>query len=113
MKLSMSMFVSALTLVLLVSGQGYGEEDVAKFPSKPIMFIMPVPPGGTIELGCRLLTKEAETSLKQPIVMVNKPGSALTVGTAAVASAKPDGYTIGFSGGPAAVLDAAPREGAL
>jgi tripartite-type tricarboxylate transporter receptor subunit TctC len=32
--------------------------------------------------------------------MINKPGSALTVGTAAVASAKPDGYTIGFSGGP-------------
>lgn len=30
MKLSMSMFVSALTLVLLVSGQGYGEEDVAQ-----------------------------------------------------------------------------------
>jgi tripartite-type tricarboxylate transporter receptor subunit TctC len=100
MKLSVSMLVLTLALVVIPSGQGYGQEDIAKFPSKPIMFIMPVPPGGTIELGCRLLTKEAEKSLKQPIVMVNKPGSALTVGTAAVASAKPDGYTIGFSGGP-------------
>ena len=97
-----------------MSGQGYGEEDVTKFPSKPIMFIMPVPPGGTIELGCRLITKEAEKSLKQPIVMVNKPGSALTVGTAALASAKPDGYTIGFSGGPplflAALLEKVPYD---
>jgi len=100
MKLSMSILALTLALVVIGSGRGYSQEDVAKFPSKPITFIMPVPPGGTIELGCRLLTKEAEKSLKQPIVMVNKPGSALTVGTAAVASAKPDGYTIGFSGGP-------------
>ncbi len=100
MKVSVSILAVALTIVLLASGQGYADEDAAKFPSKPIMFIMPVPSGGTIELGCRLLTKEAEKTLKQPIVMINKPGSALTVGTAAVASAKPDGYTIGFSGGP-------------
>ena len=34
------------------------------------------------------------------MVVVNKPGAALTIGTAAVATAKPDGYTIGFTGGP-------------
>jgi tripartite-type tricarboxylate transporter receptor subunit TctC len=46
------------------------------------------------------MARELEKQLGQTIVVINKPGAALTIGTAAVASAKPDGYTIGFSGGP-------------
>ena len=61
---------------------------------------MPVPPGGPTDLAVRLICKEAEKYLKQPVVVVNRPGGALSVGTAAIATAKPDGYTVGFSGGP-------------
>ncbi len=100
MKLPVLLLVSASALVLLLSGQGYGQEDVSRFPSKPITFIVPVPPGGPTDLAIRLICKDAEKYLKQPIVVINKPGGALTVGTAAVAKSKPDGYTVGFSGGP-------------
>jgi tripartite-type tricarboxylate transporter receptor subunit TctC len=48
-------------------------------------------------LATRLIAKETEKYLKQPIVPVNKPGGSLAVGTTAIATAKPDGYTIGSS----------------
>ncbi|MGD0235183.1 MAG: tripartite tricarboxylate transporter substrate binding protein [Syntrophorhabdales bacterium] len=100
MKVSAAVSVSAVFITLLFCGPGYSQEDPAKFPSKPITHIVPVPPGGPTDLAVRLICREAEKYLKQPIVIVNKPGGALTVGTAAIATAKPDGYTIGYSGGP-------------
>ncbi len=100
MKPRLLVTIGTLALVLLVSGQVYGQDAVANYPSKAIQFIVPLPPGGPTDLGCRLIAKEAEKYLKQPIVVINKPGGALTVGTAALAKAKPDGYTIGYSGGP-------------
>jgi tripartite-type tricarboxylate transporter receptor subunit TctC len=100
MKTIVMLLVAALTLSFFVSSQAYGQEDPAKFPSKPITFVVPVPPGGPTDLAIRLITKEVEKYLKQPMVVVNKPGGALTVGTAAIATAKPDGYTIGYTGGP-------------
>jgi len=100
MKLWVAALAGVSAFVLLASGQGIAQEDAAKFPSKPITFVMPVPPGGPTEIACRLISKEAEKYLQQPVVVVNKPGAALTIGTALVAKSKPDGYTIGFSGGP-------------
>jgi tripartite-type tricarboxylate transporter receptor subunit TctC len=90
----------AVAFVLLFAQTGVAQEDVSKYPSKPITFICPVPPGQGTDLSIRLLAKELEKILGQPVVVVNKPGAALVIGTAAVAIAKPDGYTIGFTGGP-------------
>jgi tripartite-type tricarboxylate transporter receptor subunit TctC len=90
----------SMVFVLLFSGMGYAQEDISKYPSKPITYVCPVPPGTGTDLSIRLIAKELEKVLGQPIVVVNKPGAALTIGTAFVAAAKPDGYTIGFSGGP-------------
>jgi tripartite-type tricarboxylate transporter receptor subunit TctC len=92
--------VGVLLIALLFCGSAYSQEDVAKYPSRPITHIVPVPPGGPTDLAVRLICREAEKYLKQPIVIVNRPGGALAVGTAAIATAKPDGYTIGYSGGP-------------
>jgi tripartite-type tricarboxylate transporter receptor subunit TctC len=99
MKRTIMLFVSAGLLAMVLSGHAYGQEDVSKFPNRPITYICPVPPGTGTDLSIRLIAKEAEKFLKQPIVVVNKPGGATTVGTAAVAFAKPDGYTIGHCGG--------------
>jgi len=85
-------------VAVLLCGPGYAQEDVSKFPSKPITYIVPVTPGTGTDLSVRHITKEVEKYLKQPIVVVNRPGGALTLGTAAIATAKPDEYTIGFSG---------------
>jgi tripartite-type tricarboxylate transporter receptor subunit TctC len=90
----------AVMVTVFFAGSGNAQEDVAKFPSKPVTFIVPLPPGGPTDLSCRLIGKEAEKHLKQPVVMLNKPGAALTIGMAAIAASKPDGYTIGYSGGP-------------
>jgi len=94
------MILFSIIFVLLFSEAGYPQEDVSKYPSKPITYVCPVPPGTGTDLSIRLMAKELEKVLGQSIVVVNKPGAALTIGTAFVASAKPDGYTIGFSGGP-------------
>ena len=100
MKTSVAVLAGALFIALLFPAAGYSQEDPAKFPSKPVTHIVPVPPGGPTDLAVRLICKEAEKYLKQPVAVVNRPGGALSVGTAAIATAKPDGYTVGFSGGP-------------
>ena len=76
----------------------YGQDsEVAKYPTRPITFVVAYSPGGTGDLAIRLMAKEAEKFLGQPIVVTNKTGGGGTIGAAAVATAKPDGYTIGQS----------------
>ena len=79
---------------------GIAAQAEITFPTKPITFIVPPSPGVGPDLACRLICKEAEKCLGQPIVVVNKPGASFTVGIAAIAAAKPDGYTIGYAGHP-------------
>ncbi len=67
----------------------------AEYPEKPITLIIPWAAGGSTDQTARVLAKAAETTLGQPIVVVNKPGASTTIGTAEIARAKPDGYTIG------------------
>lgn len=65
------------------------------YPSRPIELIVPFPPGGPTDTQLRSLAQAASRQLGQPIVIVNRPGAAGTLGPAAMArSAKPDGYTI-------------------
>jgi len=91
-------FVLGLVFVLLFAQGVYSQDaEVAKYPNRPINFVVPNPAGGPSDLVMRLLGKEAEKYLGQPVVVVNKPGAALALGVAAVATAKPDGYTIGFA----------------
>ena len=87
-------FLPALIAFFVVQA-GYCLGAEAKYPTRPINFIIPFSPGGSSDLAVRLLAKEAEKYLGQPIVVMNKAGGGGTVGTAAIASAKPDGYTIG------------------
>src|SRR4030042_4400473 len=89
-------FLLSILLLLLLAESGYPqEEDIAKYPSRPITFIHPFTAGTTIDMAIRLITREAEKFLGQPIAVVNKAGGSGSVGVAAIASAKPDGYTIG------------------
>jgi tripartite-type tricarboxylate transporter receptor subunit TctC len=90
-----------IVLALFLPGPGYSQEEITKFPSRPINFVVALPPGATPDLASRLLAKQAEKYLGQPIIIVNKPGGTFAIGTAAIASSKPDGYTIGCAGYPA------------
>ncbi len=76
------------------------------YPTKAINIVIPVGPGGLIDLSARVLAEAMEKELKQPVVVINKPGGATTVGGYAVASAKPDGYTLGLLINPTSVPEA-------
>jgi len=67
----------------------------ADYPERPLTLIVVFGPGGATDLASRALGKALEKRLGQPILVVNKPGGGSAVGAAAIASAKPDGYTFG------------------
>src|SRR5215218_6029582 len=64
------------------------------FPSRAITMIVPFPPGGVADVTGRPTAAALEKVLKQPVAITNRPGAGGAVGNAAVANAKPDGYTI-------------------
>ncbi len=89
-------FFLCIVYILLFAALGYPqEEDIAKYPSRPISYIQPFTAGVPADLAIRLISKEAEKILGQTIIVVNKPGAAGSIGVAAIAASKPDGYTIG------------------
>jgi tripartite-type tricarboxylate transporter receptor subunit TctC len=64
------------------------------YPTKPVSMIAPFPPGGVADIVGRPLAASMEKTLKQPVLVVNRPGAGGAVGTTSVAKAAPDGYTI-------------------
>jgi tripartite-type tricarboxylate transporter receptor subunit TctC len=68
----------------------------AAWPERPIHWIVPYPPGGGTDLVARVLAAQLEKMLGQPVVIDNRPGGSTVTGTAALASAEPDGYTVGM-----------------
>lgn len=64
------------------------------FPSHPLTMIVPFPPGGVADTTGRPTAAALEKILKQPVAVTNRPGAGGAVGNAAVANAKPDGYTL-------------------
>jgi tripartite-type tricarboxylate transporter receptor subunit TctC len=63
------------------------------YPAKPIRFVVPFPPGGTVDITARILQPRLSESLGQTIVIENRGGAGGAVGTEAVAKSAPDGYT--------------------
>jgi tripartite-type tricarboxylate transporter receptor subunit TctC len=78
--------------LLLVTSAGALAQEA--FPSRAITLIIPFPPGGVAEITGRPTGMAMEKILKQPVALVNRPGAGGAVGNAAVANAKPDGYTL-------------------
>ena len=66
------------------------------WPAKPVSFVVPFPPGGSVDPLARLVGAKLTEALKQQFIVENKPGASGSIGTAFVAKAKPDGYTFVF-----------------
>ena len=64
------------------------------WPSKPIKLVVPYAPGGTTDVIARMVAEYLGQRLGQNIIVDNKPGKGAMVGTALVAKAPPDGYTL-------------------
>jgi len=67
------------------------------WPSRPITMIVPFPAGGSADAVARLVAIEMSEKLKQQVVVENRAGAGGNIGGAAVARAKPDGYTLLFA----------------
>jgi tripartite-type tricarboxylate transporter receptor subunit TctC len=65
-----------------------------KYPDRPIRLIAPFPPGGTIDVNARIIAPAVTESIGQQVVIDNRSGASGMIGTAEVARAKPDGYTL-------------------
>jgi tripartite-type tricarboxylate transporter receptor subunit TctC len=64
------------------------------YPSRPVRWVVPFPPGGPAEILARLFGQFMSERLGQPFVIENRPGAGGNIGTEAVARSPPDGYTM-------------------
>jgi len=80
----------AAAIALAASGLASGET----YPAKPIHFIVPYPAGGPLDTVARLLGQKVSESVRQPVIVENKPGAGGNIGADLVAKSPPDGYTI-------------------
>jgi tripartite-type tricarboxylate transporter receptor subunit TctC len=86
----------------VMSTSGFAQ-DAANYPSHPITAVIPFAGGSASDVVSRVLFQKMSKILGQPIVVENKPGAGGNIGTADVARATPDGYTIlGGGSGPVA-----------
>jgi tripartite-type tricarboxylate transporter receptor subunit TctC len=88
---------TALLLILLAAGPAAGQPAPAGWPDRPIHFIVPFPAGSSSDIVARVVAQGLSERLGQQLVVENRPGASGTVGTAAVAHAAPDGYTLGLA----------------
>ncbi len=82
----------SLTVLSLVFASVNAEAQT--WPTKPLKAIIPIAAGSITDIVPRIVFEQLSVQLGQPVVVENRPGGALTIGTAAVAKADPDGYTL-------------------
>ena len=87
----MKQFLCIAALLSTLTGVSFGQE---KYPSRPITVVVPNPPGGSSDINARILAEPWSIALKQPVVVLNRPGLGGAIGAAQVVNAKPDGYTV-------------------
>ena len=84
---------STVTGALMSIGAPATAQD---FPTRPVTLVVPYPAGGSADMFGRTVAQAMEPTLKQNVVVENKPGAAGNLGMTQVARSKPDGYTIGL-----------------
>ncbi len=93
-----SFFAAALLLTVYGFVAGVSSSLAQPFPNRPIQLIIPNVAGSIMDINARLITEEMGKLLGTQVVVVNKPGAAMTLGTDAVVRSKKDGYTLLYAG---------------
>ena len=89
----MNKLTAAIVGLLMLSAPVCAEDS---YPSRPITMIVPFAPGGSTDVIGRVVAEGLRQVLGQVVVVENRAGAGGSIGTAAIASAPPDGYTIGM-----------------
>ena len=93
--------ISALALAAVLcattSARTAPAEPKAAYPERPVRMILPFAAGGGTDITGRLIGQKLSELWNVPVVLDNRPGAGSTVGTAIVAKAVPDGYTLGMT----------------
>ena len=82
----------AFLLLLLFAAPGF-----AQYPSKPLKWIVPFPPGGPTDSFSRPVAAKLGELLGQPVVVENVAGAGAAIGTERLAKSPPDGYTVALA----------------
>lgn len=80
------------TAAALAAPAAFAQAD--KWPSKPVRIVVPYPPGGSSDIIARAISNILADSLKQSVIVDNKPGANGNLGADLVAKSAPDGYTL-------------------
>lgn len=102
----MNAILTVFTALLLAVGHSTGV-FAQDYPTKPIRIVVPYAPGGATDILARQISGGLGEQLGQPIIIDNRAGAGGGIGTAMVAKAAPDGYTLVFGNiGPNAIFPA-------
>lgn len=89
-----SFFRGIVAVTGLLAALAVPQAHAQAWPQKPIRLVVPFGPAGGTDVLARLLAQKMSEGLGQPVIVENKAGAGGSVGTAEVAKAAPDGYTI-------------------
>ena len=87
-------FCAALAMAALTGANALAQSAAMDYPRKPIRIIVGFTPGGGPDITARYIAQKLTESLKQQVIVDNRPGAGGTVGANLVANANPDGYTL-------------------
>ena len=79
--------------VVLTAAIAPAHAQSVNWPTKPVKFVVPFPPGGSVDPLARLIAARLSDSLGQQFIVENRPGASGSIGTAYAAKSPPDGYT--------------------
>jgi tripartite-type tricarboxylate transporter receptor subunit TctC len=96
-----SRIVTVITGAALALSGAVVSAAAQDFPNKPVQLMVAYPPGGSTDVGARIVASIAEKLLGQPMIVVNKGGAGGQVGWTEMVRQRPDGYYIGYINLPA------------
>src|SRR5690606_22263671 len=88
----LGLMIGALAIMPMVASA-----QAESYPSRPITLIIPFPAGGTTDVVGRIVAERLTAELGQTVIAENRGGAGGSIGSNAIAKAKPDGYTLGIA----------------